>query len=635
MAFADLADDAIVVTTVWNEKDLVKLVPGARWHSASSLWRLPLTWATCAALRGVFREQLGMSQALADWSRHELETRVWPAMHFRAQTDAPADYQDPRLYPFQRAGVNFLLIAGDAMLADDMGTGKTVQVLSASNWLAMYREALLPALVICPNSVKWHWANLAKTWLPGATPYVLEGSAAKRRKTLAEAKEDPTALVMLNIESARLFSRLAPYGSVKLKRCRECDPKYGDEALKPSTCHVHRKEMNGFGFKMVTLDEAHRIKDPQSQQTRAIWAIMHDPSVVRRWGLTGTPIVQNVGDLWPMMHAIAPYEYPVKSAFVERYCLQSYNPFGGMSIVGVQPENRDELFSFLDPRFRRITKAEVLPQLPSKVREPRFVDMESAQARMYHELDKRLVTRTEDGELWIAQTNLVSTGRLLQLASSTVSIEKPDPDNPASWVVSLRSPSPKLDALEEVLEELGDTQCVVAAEHRQLIELAAVRLNKLQIPNAQITGAVSTHDRERALQDLRDRRIRVLLFTSRAGGTGLDMSCVDTLINLQRPDSLADALQTEDRVHRIGSEQHEVIRIIDIITRGTIEETQIKRLLEKMARLDEITRDRARLMKLANEMPDPAVIADLDALDHEQAEILATNLMPLQQGATY
>jgi SNF2 family DNA or RNA helicase len=318
------------------------------------------------------------------------------------------------------------------------------------------------------------------------------------------------------------------------------------------------------------------------------------------------------------MHVVAPAEYPVRSPFIDRFCLMSWNAHGGLDVVGTRPDTRQELFSFLDPRFRRMLKAQVLPDLPPKVRQVRWVDMEPSQSRMYRELHDKLYTRTPEGELFVAPTNLVKATRLVQLASSSVNVEKPDPDDPSTWVVTLKNPSPKLDALEEVLEELGDSRCVIAAEHRQLIELASARLTKLGVPHLQITGEVSPHDRDVALTSLNEGRIRCLLFTVKAGGTGLDMSSVDTLINLQRSWSLADAKQTEDRVHRIGSERHEVIRIIDIITRNTIEENQIERLYEKLERLDEITRDRETLRKAG---------ASTTALDLEEAELLKTNLL--------
>lgn len=487
----------------------------------------------------------------------------------------------------------------------------------------------LPALVICPNSVKYHWANAAKVWLPQCTPFVLDGTLVKKRKTLKEAAKTRNALVIVNIESVRLFSRLAPYGSVRLKRCRQCDPKHGDEGLKSSRCDVHPKELNDFDFKVVILDEAHRIKAPTAQQTRAIWQVMHQESVKFRWALTGTPIANHPGDLWSILHAVAPEEYPTKSKWLDRYALMAWNAFGGLEVVGIRPDTRDEFFKQLDPRFRRVLKAVVLPQLPPKVRSTRYVEMSTAQARMYREMEKGLVTRTPDGQLLVASTQLAAHTRLMQLSSSSVKVTKVDPDDPTTWEVELVEPSPKIDALEEILDELGvlsreydGPPVLVAAEHKQLINLAAKRLDKLGVRYALVTGDVSPYERQKALDALRARTIRVLMFTNKAGGVGMDMSASDTLINLQRSWSLVDERQKEDRNHRIGSEIHECVRIIDVITRDTVEEDQVKTLLEKLERLEEITRDRAALLAR-----DPhAITGELDAAE---AEIMSRGLVNL------
>lgn len=605
MAHANYDPDRndVIVFTVWTEKELLRQVPGARWDAHDKAWRLPAAWASLVILRGVLGERLTVGDALTKWAWRLRRDRVDPALELRDRLEPsltwPEPNVDPNLYGFQVAGVQFMDAAGSGLLGDEMGCGKTPMTLSLLNHVKG-----LPALVICPNSVKFHWAREAARWLPKATSYVVDGGAVARRKLLKRALADPTALVIINTESVRLFSRLAPYGSVRLKRCRECDPRHGEEGLTASRCHVHRKELNDFEFHTVVLDEAHRIKDPQAQQTRAIWHVGHAAGVRRRWALTGTPIANDPSDLWSIMHFVAPEDFPTRSAFVDRFCLTSWNAFGGLDVVGIRPDTRAEFFRVLDPRFRRVLKAVVLPQLPPKVREVRYVDMTTQQARVYRELEERLVTRTEDGQLLVARGQLAAQTRLMQLAAATVTIEKPDPDDVNTWQVTLREPAPKLDALEDVLAELGVTSrfhvgppVLIAAELKALLALASERLTKLGVMHALFTGDVAPVDRDRALEALREGRIRALLFTGKAGGVGLDMSVSDTLINLQRSWSLVDEKQKEDRPHRPGAERHECVRIIDVITRGTVEETQVTRLHEKLQRLDEITRDRATLLR--------------------------------------
>lgn len=617
----DATTSTFAIATQWSEKELIQQVAGARWDPEGKIWRVPATWPAVVQLRGVFKESFTLGQSLIDEVWRWRNTWVDEALSLRQQIEPTPGYtfeQDPgeHLYPYQEAGVQFALTAGSGIIADEMGTGKTITLTGFIS--AQYDSSVLPALVICPNSVKYHWAAALERFAPHVKPFVIDGSLPKKRKALKEARQSSHAVVIVNIESVRLFTRLAPYGSIKLKRCRECDPRHGDEGLSTSRCDVHRKELNDFNFKLVILDEAHRVKDPRAQQTRAIWHVMHQDSVKYRWALTGTPIANHPGDLWSILHAVAPNEYPTKSKWLERYGLMAWNSFGGIDVVGIRPDTRDEFFRQLDPRFRRILKAIVLPQLPPKVRSTRYVDLTTAQARMYREMEKGLVTRTPDGQLLVAPTQLAAHTRLMQLSSSSVKVTKIDPDDISTWQVELVDPSPKLDALEEILDELGilahefnGPPVLIAAEHKQLINLAAKRLDKLGVRYALVTGDVSPYDRQKALDALRARSIRVLMFTNKAGGVGMDMSASDTLINLQRSWSLVDERQKEDRNHRIGSEIHECVRIIDVIARDTVEESQIKTLLEKLERLEEITRDRAALLA-AN----PHALTDeLDALE--------------------
>lgn len=570
------SEPRIDIETAWADRELIKTIPGVRWDSTRKVWTVPRSWAACLQLRTTFGKRLEIGPDVAVWAAGE-KKRVTENTALAKVIDQPEG--DPRLHPFQRADEDFLTASADgAILGNDMGTGKTVSTLVSS--------ALLPAVVICPNSTKHNWAKEAGIWFPGASPYVLEGTATKRAKILAAAAADPSALVIVSYETARTHSRLAPYGSVRLKRCTDCGG--GDETVKTSACEAHAKDLNTIPFRTVVVDEAHRLKDPKAKQTRACWAIAHGPTVEHRFALTGTPIVNHVGDLWSIGHLIAQHEYPVRSSFIERYALQNWNSFGGMDIIGIRPDTREELFGFFDARFRRMTKAEVLTQLPPKVRQVRLADMSTKMTKAYRELEAELVTKLDDGSILFAPSSLTASLRLLQLSSSYGEI------NEAGQYLLMDKPSgrsPKLDVMEEILEELGDKQVAVCALSRQLIDLAAARLDAAGISYGIITGTVSTVDRQRYLEEFQAGKRRVMLFTVQAGGVGLTMTAADTIVFLQRSWSIVDNKQAEDRVHRIGSEVHESVTIIDVVAPDTIEVKQIARLHEKLRVLDEVTRD--------------------------------------------
>lgn len=592
MPHADVRGDVIAIQTHWNDKELIKSIPGSRWDNTEKIWTLPLTWAACVQLRGIFESHLTVGEGLAAWAWIEYHERVERSTQLRELTESSFGNLD--LYPFQRAGVDWMLHAGSGLLGDEMGTGKTIQILTLLNELGT--DDALPALVVCPNSVKMNWAKEAMRWLPKSVPLVLMGSAKNKADLLKVAQSESKALVVVNYENAWRLSRLAGFGSMRLLRCRLCDKTNGIPDLSAAKCEVHPRALNSIPFKTIIVDEAHRIKDPKAKQTRAVWALGAGESVTRRWTLTGTPLANDPSDLWSLMHFVAPKEYPTKSKFVDRYALQAWNAYGGLDVVGLNPQTKSEFYKIFDPRFRRMPKELVLQQLPPKIRTVRWIEMTPKQKKAYDELEKSLVTRLDNGQVMVARSNLSAQIRLLQLSSSYCRVDLGDqPEDPASWTVELAEPSPKLDELISVLVELGDKQVVVCAEQRRLIELASDRLTKLGVSHGLITGKITELDRAENLRRFQDGELRVLMFTMKAGGVGLTMTAADTMVRLQRSWSMVDNLQGEDRIHRIGSERHDSIHIIDLVTEGTVEVAQCLRLNEKHERLEEITRDRVRL----------------------------------------
>jgi SNF2 family DNA or RNA helicase len=633
MAYAEIAPDGsglIWVQTTFTEKEQIKLVPGAHWDGRNKIWNLPLSWASMITMRGIFGEAFTYGQQLLSWTWHERQTRVDPANALREVYDiAPDGYlwahsvHGKPLFPCQVADVLFMDVAGDGLLGNEAGTGKTP---SACALLRKIGDEALPALVICTNGTKWHWRDHLHEWTPGVSPYIVDGGAVKGRKTIAEAREDPKAVVIVNIESARVFSRLAPFGSMALKRCRECDPRHGDE-ISAARCEVHPKEFNSFPFKTVIVDEAHRIGEPKTKQSRAVWAILHQPTVTRRWGMTGS--ADNVERLWSIMHGAAPHEYPVKSKWIDRYALTSWNVFGGLDVIGLKNETRAEAFTILNPRFRRMLKAIVLPQLPPVLRPPpRLVNMTPSQRKAYDQLDKQLHTRLSDGQLLLTSNWLVARTRQMQFSAGTIEVEKPDPDDLTSWKIHLREPAPKLDEMEFILDEVGNQQVAVSAVYRELLDLGALRLGARGTRHALYTGAQSPYERQLAWEAFFRGDLQVLLYTIATGGTGIDLSNVPVLVNLQRSWSLIENIQNEDRISRPGAERHTSQLIIDIVTRDSREVDQIEALHRKLYQLDEIGQDKQRLIIAAQrpgitETELASITAKLGQLDSIEQQLLS------------
>lgn len=474
-----------------------------------------------------------------------------------------------KLLGFQRSGVAFLVKNRRALLCDPMGTGKTAQLIRTLQVLQEMGSHPFPALVVCPNSLKLStWSSELTAWAPEISTQVIDGNATQRRKQLASGAD----VLILNWESVRLHSRLAGYGTIALTE-KEKEP----------------KELNELGIRTVICDEAHKGKDPRAAQTRAVWAVMH--SAEYRFQATGTPVAQNIGDLWSLLHGIEPEWFPAKTKYLDYFADTSLNTFGGLEVHGIQDQHRDEFFKIVDPLMRRIPKEAALPHLPPVLPvQIRHTVMGAKQKKAYGEMERDMVAQLND--LLVAPNPLSQLTRLKQFAAAYATVEE-------NGALRLASPSAKVDDLVDLLEELGkDEPLVVAAVSRQLIELASERLAKMKINHGLITGAQSQYERDQAVQQFQNDRTRVVMLTLGAGAEGITLTRSRTMLFMQESDSEIQNAQARDRVHRIGSERHDAIRIIKQITPGTVEERQEELLATKKIRMEEVVRDRETLAKL-------------------------------------
>ncbi len=578
----------ILLTTDWRYKELCKSLPGASWSPKDQVWRAPLSWTTCLALRSTFRDGLTIGPNLTEWATNELNTRITPSNALRELESADGDED---LFPHQRAGVQFLKTARRALLADEPGLGKTAQAIRALKALQESGEDVFPALIVCPNTLKKNWAREFARWWPGGVKtQVIKGSSAQRKKQF----DSDADVYIINWESLRSHSRLSGYGSIALVHCKACGGL--NEAVTETRCEVHPRELNAIDFKAVVADEIHRSKDPKSKQSRALWSATGDAEI--RFALTGTPIANNVVDLWSILHWLSPKDWPSKTKWIDRMIDIMLNAFGGMMVIGVKPMMQDEFYKSVNPVMRRMLKKVVLPHLPPVINERRDVEMSPKQRKAYEQMRDTMIAELESGDALTAPSILTQTTRLLQFASSYADMVVDESSGELKTV--LTEPSCKVDSLMDDISngDFGDDSVAVCAVSRQLIEILSAAMTKAKIPHGLITGAQNEDERQKAVDDFQEGRIKWILFTAQAGGVGITLTAARRLVMLQRPWSLVDHKQALDRVHRIGSEIHDSIFIMDYVTEGTIEERVLQVLETKSDNFEQIVRDKDQLMKL-------------------------------------
>jgi SNF2 family DNA or RNA helicase len=577
----------------YRYKELCKSIPGSSWSASDQIWRVPLSWSACLALRSTFRNDLVIAEDLGDWATNLLNTRISPANSLRELQEFEST-TNLDLFPHQQAGVEFLKIARRALLADEPGLGKTAQAIRAIKELKDSGEDVFPTLIVCPNTLKKNWEREFTRWWPEATTQVVKGTSTQRKKQFDIAVETNIDIIIINWESLRSHSRLAPYGSVALARCKECGGH--DERVSLTRCEVHKRELNEIDFKAVVADEIHRSKDPKSKQTRALWSATGNAEF--RYALTGTPVANNVVDMWSILHWLSPEDWPSKTKWIDRMVDTMINAFGGMMVLGIKPHMEDEFQRTISHHMRRMLKARVLPWLPPVINERRDLEMSTKQKKAYEQMRDHMIAELESGEALSAPSVLTQTIRLLQFASSYANIVVDENTGEPRAVLS--EPSCKVDALMDDIKsgDFGEDSVAVCAVSRQLIELLSAALTKANIPHGLITGAQNEDERQQAIDDFQSGSKKWILFTAQAGGVGVTLTAARRLIMLQRPWSLVDHKQAMDRVHRIGSEIHDSIMITDYVTEGTIEERVLQVLETKADNFEQIVHDREKLLDL-------------------------------------
>ncbi|HEY4270505.1 MAG TPA: DEAD/DEAH box helicase [Candidatus Udaeobacter sp.] len=428
-----------------------------------------------------------------------------------------------RLRVYQLVGWEWLtrLAANNlgGILADEMGLGKTVQTLA----FLRAHQGDGPALVVCPTSLVTNWENEARKFIPELKTLVLEGAdRAARFKSIADVDVVITSYALLR---------------------RDIDT------------------LSEIKFSTAVLDEAQHIKNPETQNAQAAFALR----AKHRFVLTGTPMENSVRDLWSIMNFALPGYLGDRKDFRERYELPIAR--------GSAPDVQRRLSRRLQPFLLRRKKRDVAKDLPEKIEQVVPCSLTSHQRAAYDALLRQIQQGLGSSGKNVnagAQRMKMLTGllRLRQVCCDLrlVGIDKEET-------------SAKLDLLDELLEEAidGEHRVLVFSQFVSMLHLVRERLEKLEIPFCYLDG--STKQRQQIVDRFQsDSAIPVFLISLKAGGVGLNLSAADTVIHFDPWWNPAVEAQATDRAHRIG--QTRVVTAYKLITRDTVEE-KILRLQEK------------------------------------------------------
>ena len=397
---------------------LVKTVPDRRYHPEEKCWSIPgfsLRDLQARAVQARVRVHLTESVAAA------LEQGQRDRFALKAAKDVQdVDLTLPTatlLYPYQRAGVAFLVEAlrrfKGALLADDMGLGKSLQALS----LLALAAKLDNVLILCPASIKYVWAAEIEKHYPQFSYTIVGGTPEERKIQWAE----------------RSRIKIANY----------------ELLLRDATVKVR-------DWDMVVADECTRIKNYQAKTTRAAKGLNRRYSL----GLSGAPVENRLEELHSIFDFVMPGLLGPGWLFVARHCVK--NHFG--AVVGYR--GIDQVRERIGPHYLRRLKAEVLPELPPKVMTDVQLELSKGEWEVYDGIRQQIVEFVETNPHLAVANVLTEILRLKQCADDVRLLGLPQEDGGGT----------KIKALRDILEAGEGHKIVAFTQFAEMAKLVAGEL---------------------------------------------------------------------------------------------------------------------------------------------------------------
>ncbi|MDR1058198.1 MAG: DEAD/DEAH box helicase, partial [Treponema sp.] len=457
----------------------------------------------------------------------------------------PWALENGSLRPYQEYGVRWLDYLREhrmgACLADEMGLGKTIQVIALLRGVYEGRKKN-PAgesglcLILCPKSLVYNWAAELDRFGPGLPYSVYYGSD----RDLAEPEKGGFRII------------LSTYAT-----------------LRRDAVEFQKRE-----FLYVILDESQNIKNLSTQTSAAVLGI----SAVHRLALSGTPVENNLSDLYSLFRFLNPRFFGQEKFFVQRYL----KPIQDAGDEEALRDLRLRIYPFMLRRLKR----DVLTELPEKTEETAYIELEGAHLEAYHRRRleyKLMIDGFIEGGDYKKQTFVIlkALSELRRLASVPESDLEYEGSRDASLSAAspANPPSAKRQYLREMIPEIAENghKCLVFTNFLAQVELVSQDLSSLGIPHLTMTGATS--DRQSLVRRFQtDGGIKAFVMTLKTGGAGLNLTAADYIFILDPWWNRAAETQAIDRSHRIG--QANPVFCFRLIARDTIEE----RILELQQR---------------------------------------------------
>jgi SNF2 family DNA or RNA helicase len=562
---------------------------GGRWKAKRKVWQYPQTMESCRALRRLFGERLVINPALGAWAweQRQVEDRLKALSESESATLVAVPAQSPQLAEamgnrtYQQVAARFIAEAGNVLIADQPGLGKTLESIGGLMEAGLWRG---PILVAAPlTSLHTVWQRELERFTPDALVTVAvptwRDNAANRQRAIehwvslleADTTQEFAHVLVVNPEMLR---------PVKVgEEVKVVESPWGNTEETVAIYEDRFPLLIDREWNAIILDESHRYLSGVRSQTdltqmgKALLSLkVRDGGI--RVALSGTPMRGKPKNLWGTLHWLRPDLYTSFWRWAQHYLEISNNGYG--STVGdIKPGVEQDLYKSLDGIMLRRTKAEVVKELPPKQYVDVICDMPPSQRRQYESMSKQSYAELGDERITALGVLAIMT-RLKQMATSTWS--PTESGKPESFMHP--KTSGKTAMIEQMLIERGIAgddregidKIVIASQFTEVIDSLGDYLSTIKVEYLAITGKVNERQRMIATQLFQSEGgPRVMLMNTKAGGVSitLDAYCSE-LIEIDETWVPDDQEQLEDRIHRV-SRIHQVT-IYRLSTADTIDE---------------------------------------------------------------
>ncbi|KAJ5415980.1 hypothetical protein PENPOL_c006G04664 [Penicillium polonicum] len=458
------------------------------------------------------------------------------------------------LRDYQVAGLNWLVSLHEngisGILADEMGLGKTLQTISFLGYLRYIRDINGPHLVVVPKSTLDNWKREFAKWTPDIDVLVLQGNKEERQQLINERLVEEEFDVC--ITSYEMILR-------------------------------EKSHLKKFAWEYIIIDEAHRIKNEESSLSQIIRLF----NSRNRLLITGTPLQNNLHELWALLNFLLPDVFGDSEAFDQWFSNQDSD----------QDTVVQQLHRVLRPFLLRRVKSDVEKSLLPKKELNLYVPMSEMQRRWYQKiLEKDIDAVNGAAGKRESKTRLLNiVMQLRKCCNHPYLFEGAEPGPPYTTDEHLIFNSGKMAILDKLLKRMqaDGSRVLIFSQMSRVLDILEDYCCFRDYNYCRIDGTTAHEDRIAAIDDYNKPGSDkfVFLLTTRAGGLGINLTSADIVVLFDSDWNPQADLQAMDRAHRIG--QTKQVKVFRFITENAIEEKVLERAAQKL-RLDQLVIQQGR-----------------------------------------